>query len=430
MAAQLNRRAFMQFAALATTALSALDAPAVEVASDEGGIAAAFDHEMESFLKSMGTPGGSLAVVKGGRLVYARGYGWADREKREPVRADSLFRLASVSKPVTAVAVMRLVEQKKLSLDARAFDLLSLKPIVTPGTKADPRLETITVRQLLQHTGGWDRDQSFDPMFRPGVIAKAAGSPAPADPSSIIRYMLGQPLDFAPGTKYAYSNFGYCVLGRIIERITGLGYEKFVRDEILAPIGIRHMRLGSSLPSGRAPNEVSYHTRDAELADSVFPSAAGKVPVQYGGFNLEAMDAHGGWLASAVDLARFAAALDPDSRQTLLRPETQREMQAPPPAPVSRKPDGSLQDAYYSCGWMTRPVGDKGLANYWHFGALPGTVTLLVRRWDGLSWAALFNQISRLPDSAGFPDSAIDAALHRAAAAVKHWPTEDLFRTW
>jgi N-acyl-D-amino-acid deacylase len=375
---------------------------------------------MEQFIAARGMPGGALAVVKDGRLVHARGYGWADKGRQQRVEAASLFRIASISKPITGVAVLRLVEQGKLKLDDRAFDLLPLQPL--SDAQPDPRLRAITVRQCLQHTGGWDREKSFDPMFRPEFIAKAAKEPAPASASAVIRYMMGQPLDFDPGTRYAYSNFGYCVLGRVIERLTGKPYEQFVKEAVLAPI--KAMRLGRSLESGRAPGEVRYYTPDAETVGSVFPGAAGKVPWPYGGFNLEAMDAHGGWLASAVDLARFAAALRDAAKCPLLKAETWRELHAAPPAPVSRQLDGSLQATFYACGWSTRPVGHppRG-ANYWHTGSLPGTYTLLVRRWDGLAWAALFNQRSKDRKL----DGEIDPALHRAADAVKEWPKEDFF---
>ena len=126
----------------------------------------------------------------------------------------------------------------------------------------------------------------------------------------------------------------------------------------------------------------------------------------------------------AVDLARFAAALRDPTKCPLLKAETWRELHAAPPAPVSRQPDGSLQATFYACGWSTRPVGHplRG-ANYWHTGSLPGTYTLLVRRWDGLAWAALFNQRSKDRKL----DGELDPALHRAADAVKEWPKEDLF---
>ena len=386
---------------------------------------ASFDREMEAFIAARKIPGGALAVVKDGRLVHARGYGWADRERQQRVEPTSLFRIASISKPITAVAVLKLVEQGKLKLADRVFDFLSLKPLIPAGKQADPRLRTVTIRQCLQHTGGWDRDQSFDPMFRPRLIATAVGEAAPASAAAVIRYMMGQPLDFDPGTRYAYSNFGYCLLGRVIEKVTGKTYADFVQEVVLAPSGIKSMRLGRSLETGRAPNEVRYAMPGAETTESVFPGASSKVAPPYGGFNLEAMDAHGGWLASAVDLARFAAALHDAETGPLLKAVTYRELHAAPPAPVSRNEDGSLKEVFYACGWQSRPiVGRPGKANHWHSGSLPGTRTLLVRRWDGLAWAALFNQRQ---DLANLPDTAIDPAMHRAADAVQEWPKGDLF---
>src|ERR1041385_2839566 len=422
----MTRRVFLGVcgtgALAATLRLNAADKP-----SPPGkltSIAEACDREVTEFMAARHVPGGALAVVKDRRLVYAKGYGWGDREKKNPARPDSLFRIASVSKPITAVAVLRLVEQMKLSLDARAFDLVKLQPVLDGDRKPDPRLAAITIRQLLQHTGGWDRDKSFDPMFRATRIARAMGEPPPAGPPAVIRYMLGQPLDFDPGTRFAYSNFGYCVLGRVIEKATKQTYEKFVQEKILAPIGIRRMRIGASLDGRQAVGEVRYYTSKDEQGENVFPGTARRVPWPYGGFHLEAMDAHGGWIASAVDLARFAAALDDPRRSPLLKPSTFETMYAAPPAPVSRQNDGSLDAAWYGCGWNVRPIAEDDEANYWHSGSLPGTSTLLVRRWDGLSWAVLFNQRS---EDKALPDGAIDGALHRAADAVADWPKENLF---
>jgi N-acyl-D-amino-acid deacylase len=319
---------------------------------------------------------------------------------------------------------MKLIEQGKLTLETKAFPLLNLQPAVASFRDPEPRLRDISIRQLLHHTGGWDRDKSFDPMFRPEQIARATNTPPPAPAVSIIRYMLSRPLDFDPGSRYAYSNFGYCVLGRIIEKLTGKPYEQFVREEVLGPVGIKRMRIGASLEGKQAPGEVRYYTRDNATSHNVFPEGAREVPAPYGGFCLEAMDAHGGWIASAVDLARVAAALDNPERNRFLKPGSFTTMYEPPMPPVSRKGDGTLESSYYGCGWMVRPVGKNGKANYWHNGSLPGTSTLLVRRWDGLSWAVLFNQRS---EDKNLPDGAIDPALHRAAAAVERWPEHDLF---
>jgi CubicO group peptidase (beta-lactamase class C family) len=364
-----------------------------------------FDDALEGHLKEYGIPGGALAVVRDGRLVLAKGYGLADTEAKIPVAPDSLFRIASISKPITAVAVLKLVEGGKLDLDAKAFALLGLR-----REKGDPRLDDVTVRHLLQHTGGWDRERSGDPMFLPFRIAEDLGVPTPPDAGAILRYMAQRPLDFDPGTHYAYSNFGYCVLGRILEKVSGEPYEDYVRKRVLAPMGITRMRLGRSLAEERADGEVRYYSLTEPRSRPVFDRLTQKdVPWPYGGFNLEAMDAHGGWLASAVDLVRFACSIDKvlDTRMQDLM--------------VARPERLKSEAAYYGCGWMVRPVGKDGKRTLWHAGSLPGTSTLLVRRYDGLVWAALFNDRSR-------GDGKIDPALHRAADAVTEWPAGDLFR--
>ena len=382
-------------------------------------MAQAFDSAVSDFMSARKVPGGSLAVVKDGRLVYVRAYGWADRDNKVAVQPSSLFRIASISKPFTAAAVIKLVAAGGLEMDTPAFACLRLEPLT--GRKPDPRLSQITVRHLLHHTGGWDRDQSGDPMFMSEKIAHANGQSPPANQQAIIRYMLGQPLDFTPGARCAYSNFGYCVLGRIIEKISGLRYSEFVQKEVLRPIGIRHMRLGASRLRGRAPGEVRYYMP----AKGLGPNESNSEP--YTGFHLEAMDSHGGWLASAVDLARFAAALDDSTRAKWLPAEARRLLYEPPAPPVNRNPDGSLQSVYYACGWDVRRASGDGRNNYWHNGSLPGTFTLLVRRHDGLSWAMLLNQRSNDPH---LPDGAIDGALHRAANAVAVWPSHDLFSSY
>lgn len=378
-----------------------------------------FDDEIEDFMKARNVPGASVAIVKDRKLIYARGYGFADREKNLPAQADSLFRIASISKPFTAVGILKLVEDGKLKLDDQALDILQLaeKP-------SDTRWNDITVRHLLHHTGGWDRDISFDPMFRPGTIATTLQVEAPAKAMDVIRYMLTKKLDAAPGERYAYSNFGYCILGRIIEKVTGQDYETYMKKAVLAPMSITRMRIGRSMASQQAEGEVKYYMVDDAMTGSVFPSDKERVLWPYGGFYLEAMDAHGAWIASAVDLVRFASSFDIPSKCPVLKPESIREMFSPPAVPVSRTPEGKLKDVYYGLGWQVRPVGREGRANTWHSGSLPGTSTLLVRRWDGLDWAVLFNQRSK---DKKLSDGAIDGAMHKAAAKVSQWPKVDLF---
>lgn len=374
---------------------------------------APFDDLMLSFLAEHEVPGAALAVAKDGKLVYARGFGYADPDAKEKTLPASLFRIASVSKPITAVAILMLVERGKLKLDDRAFELLA---VPTPrGRKRDPRLDDITVRHLLQHTGGWDRAKSFDAMFRPVLIAKELGVEPPAGPNEVIRYMVGQPLDFDPGSRYAYSNFGYCVLGRIIEKVSGQPYELFVQENVLRPVGATQTRLGKTLE--RAASEVKYAATSKRRA-VVGPNLGERVPLPYGAWYLEAMDAHGGWLSTAPDLVKFAAALDRADRGALLKPATWEMMFARPEGPPGFDDDDRPASTYYALGWQVRPQ-ESGF-NAWHNGALDGTASMLVRRHDGLVWAVLFN--ARANPKGEYLSKLIDPLLHEAAAKVKQWP--------
>ena len=212
--------------------------------------------------------------------------------------------------------------------------------------------------------------------------------------------MLGQPLDFSPGARYAYSNSGYAVLGRIIEQASGQPYGACVADQVLRPMGVTRMRLGRSLLQDRAPGEVRYYDGGGATT-SVFPSG-GKAPWPYGGFHLEAMDAHGGWIALAVDLARFITAVDGfPTRLDALRPASIETMTARPPVVW----DGSA--AYYAAGWLVRPAE----RNWWHSGSLPGTSSLIVRAGNGLAWAVVFNARSMVPGSTF--EQEIDPAIGR-----------------
>ena len=390
---------------------------------------AAYDDLMAAFMREHRPPGAALAVAYHGRLVYARGFGCANLEKHEPVRPGSLFRIASVSKPFTATAVMHLVEQGKLQLDARVFPILKLQPHLERGARLDPRWHDITVRHCLQHTAGWNRDRSFDPMSAETAeqVARALKVPLPIHPQQIIRYTMGKPLDFAPGTAYAYSNFGYCVLGRVIEAVSGKPYHEFVRQKILAPLGIRGMHLGRNLLRDLAPGEVQYYDSRRRTGRAICgPRIGQQVPLPYGVECIETMDANGGWIASAVDLVRFAAALDDPKRSPVLGEDSIRTMLAPPPGAVGHGPKGRPKPAYYACGWDVRPVaGQPGKYTKWHLGLLAGSSTLLVCRADGIDWAVLFNSDAG-KDGKEFA-ALIDPLLHKPASEIKDWPEIDLF---
>ncbi len=398
---------------------TSLIAAEIPISGDAEPHLAAFDRFMLAFMKEHEVPGAALAIARNGRIVYARGFGYADVEKHEPVEPNALFRIASISKPFTAAAIVQLQEHGKLRLDDHPFEMLGLSPILEEkGARMDPRLAHITIRQLLHHTAGFDRDASFDPMFRPIEIAKAAGHAPPAMPNDIIAYMMGRPLDFDPGTREAYSNFGYCVLGRVIERTSKQSYEQYVTSHILRPLEITRMRLGRTPEAGRAAGEVRYYPRGDARVQSVVEVGRGKVPVAYGGWCIEAMDAHGGWIASAAELVRFSSSFDDPARCPILSEESIAEMFRRP-RDTGFELDGKPKAAYYACGWEVRPVAG-GKANTWHTGLLDGSGSLLVRRHDGLTWAVLFN--SDYDPNHKFLIELIDPLLHPVADGITQWP--------
>jgi N-acyl-D-amino-acid deacylase len=318
-----------------------------------------FDQTMGRFMTERGIKAGTLAVSRAGKLLLARGYG---------VEADTPMRLASVTKPITAAAIHTLIREGKLTLDTKVFPLLGLKP--PPGRKADSRLNDITIRHLLEHKGGWDRAKAFDPMFRPLEISAALKSPPPAGPVDIIRYMMGQPLQFDPGAKVSYSNFGYCVLGRVIEKVSGQTYPSYVQKRIFAPLGARSVELGRTLPKHRNPREPVY-VDSGKGRNVLDPRSKEEVPAPDGTFYLEAMDAHGGLIASSTDLIRFL-------------------------------------DAYWITGEKREGAGRSAA----FFGRFPGTFTMVMQRPNGVNVAALFNQER---DPSGLDYFKIGDAMQEAA---------------
>ncbi len=243
----------------------------------------------------------------------------------------------------------------------------------------------------------------------------------PLDQPAIIRYMLGRPLDFDPGSRYVYSNFDYCMLGRVIEAITGKRYEDAVRQMVLRPAGITRMKLGKTRLADRAAGEVVYHTRPTDkLCKSVFPEEKQLVAEPYGDFYLEALDSHGGWIASAADLVRFGTALDGQRPPRLLKPESIAKIESLSDPPVYLA--ANRKDHYYGLGWVivSQPKG-----KYWfHDGLLAGTRTMLIRYRHGIVMAVLFNGQSA---EKGNFYAELGQTLVKSADEVKKWPKGDLF---
>ena len=366
------------------------------------------DRVIMTIMERHGIPGTAAAIARDGKLVYARGFGWANLAGPVGVEPGTLFGLASLSKPLTALSVLLLVEQGKLSLDDRAFALL--KHIRPPrGSRVnDPRIHTITVRQLLNHTGGWDRAVSGEPMNLQPQMARALRVPMPLSPDQFISFMMTGRLDFPPGTKMAYSNLGYVMLGRIIEKVSGQPYEAFVRANILQRCGVRRSLL-SQRQRKYQPGEAHCY-----LAGSTAP---------YGPQNMSAVAAAAGWSLSAVDLVRVLTCLDGSRGKPLLQKKTFEQMLSLPPLPLQRRDNGS----HNGLGWPTVFL-DGERYSYFHDGMMYGMRTFMRRSAAGINWAILFN-VSMQPDEsdASLLKQAVQE-IHQHVESLKKMPDVDLFK--
>ena len=281
----------------------------------------------------------SIAYGRDGVIEFEQGYGFADLEGREAVTPEHRFRIASISKPITATAVMMCIEKGLLKLDTQVFGSQGIL-----GGDHSGDVAAITIDHLLTHTsGGWANDKD-DPMFK---------NPAMTHDELIAWALANQKQTHKPGEHYAYSNFGYCLLGQVLEKVMMQSYETLMTREVLSKCGITSMEIGGNTLADRRSMEVMYLTAK--------PGAA------YG-MNVSRMDSHGGWIATAGDLVRFASQL-----QKLLNEESIRMMT-------------TAMSASYARGWNVNKV-----PNWWHTGSLPGTTTIMVHTAEGLCLAGLLN---------------------------------------
>ncbi len=347
---------------------------------------AAMAQVAREFRERFAAPAVSVAIARNGQMLYEQPFGEANRETGEPLRAASLFRIASVTKPITSAAVFTLVEKGRLALSDKVFGKEGI--LGTEYGKSPYRryVTDITVDHLLTHTcGGWTNDSS-DPMFRFREM----------DHAQLISWTLDNlPLLDPPGERFAYSNFGYCVLGRVIEKVSRQPYAEYVRQEVLSSCGITDMSIAGNTLKQRAPNEVVYFGQSGEDPYNM---------------NVARMDSHGGWLATAADLARFAGRVaGHGAAPGILKSETVAKMVSPGPA-------SALTAAVkYARGWLVR---NDGRGNWWHNGSLPGTTSIMVRTASGFSWAALSNTRRQPSDEINL---ALDNMVWDMARRVSAW---------
>lgn len=333
------------------------------------------DEELKAFLRKYELKGMSVAVMRHDSLLYAKGIGMADDEKNIQMEANTISRIASVSKLITATAVMRLVEQGKLTLDDHVFGAGGiLGDEKYASVISDDRMYDITVRRLLMHEAGFTNRRG-DPMFNMKELMEAAHLRRAPGTHELVEIVLSRRLGYAPGAGHKYSNFGYLLLSLIIEKKTGKSYWEAVEDEVLHPAGCYQFRPATNYYADRHARETRYYPPEDSLVEE-YTGSGKMVSRVYGGSNVNGLMGAGGWVTSAADLARFVAAIDGDDRV---------------PDIISRKSFEEMTkfdpDKKVAFGWSS--VDESGKLE--RTGTLSSTNSIIKRFPDGECWIIITN---------------------------------------
>lgn len=292
-------------------------------------LAARFEKTLTEYMQQHRITQGVACVTKGDEVLIHQGFG---------TKPDTVFRIASITKGFTNAAIKLLITEGRLSLDTKVFPLIDLQPLL--GEEINPSLEQITIQNLLDHSGGWDVAIQGGVMDRVEEITKAFGKSATElTPTDAVRFMLNKPLQFEPGSKSVYSNYGYMVLGRVIEKISGQSYEQFIQKHLTKPLGLTSIKVGHTSKDQAVPNEATYED------DEVDP---------YKDTCIEMRDSRGGLISTAKDLCRF-------------------------------------MDSYWLVSGDKRLPGQSMRGGL--LGGMPGTKTIALQRRDGINIAVFFNRI-------------------------------------
>jgi serine beta-lactamase-like protein LACTB, mitochondrial len=291
------------------------------------------------FMARNNLPGISIAVVENGEFEWSKGFGRADLENFVPASSQTLYRLASISKPITATAAMLLYERGKLDLDAP----------VQKYCPAFPEKDwSITTRQLLGHLGGIRHYRSHS-IYDPEIIStKHFDDPISAG----LNFFKDDPLVAKPGAKFSYSTHGYTLVGCVIEGASGEKYVDFVRENVFQPAGMTHTRVDDRLAI--VPDRSCFYSKDkSEIVVNAEPiDVSFKIPAD-------------GWLSSAEDMATFEVAMLNDR---VVSGATRKLM-------WTRQKTADRKETPYGLGWEVDPGPPPTIS---HGGGEWGTSTFII----------------------------------------------------
>ncbi len=312
-------------------------------------------------------PGLSIAVIRNEKLAYLKSFGYSDKEDNKIASNEDLYRIADVSKVLTWIATLRLIDDWGSPLDDIVFGSNSILGKDYPAPPIGSGKDLLTVENFLEHKSGWI-NSPYDPMMVDHTLTQ----------SQIIRdILLNRPLTYTPGTTYHDLNFGYCVLGRVIEKITNIPYENYVKS-IMNEFGVVNIKIGGNTLRERLTDEVKYYQNE-------------KDPYS---LNIRRMDAHGGWIASAKDLAKIMVRIDGNL---------------------------NVPDIF-----LTAPTNQVYTTSHWvQYGSLPGCSSIVHRLDNNYSFIVLTNTRTESDPSLLITD--LDNTVIDQIKARPSWPSYDLF---
>lgn len=334
------------------------------------------ENKIKRYLLRWEINGAQIAVTRNDSLLYVKGFGWADMEKKQEMQPSNIMRLASVSKLLTAVGVMRLAEVGTLKLSDHVFGPKGILNDTTfTNAIKDQRYLDITVEQLLRHKAGFTTGAG-DPMFSTRYIMMQNRLTTPPDNNTLMKILLKRRLGFTPGTAKRYSNVGYTLLSMIIEKKTRMSYEDYMRRFVFEPAGCYDFHIAGSYEKDRRRNEVKYYMHKGSEPVYEYNNSGRMVEKCYGENDIPNLKGAGAWCASAAELSRLVASIDllPGVKDILSKKSVEfmtREM----------------PDHDFSIGWNFCPKGRPWIRT----GSLSGTSALVLRYPDGECWILITN---------------------------------------
>lgn len=336
----------------------------------------AMDSIMQRYLKRWEIHGAQLAISRHDSLLYARGFGYADKDRKIPMEPSYIMRMASVSKLVTATGIMKLRDMGKIRLSDKVFGPKGiLNDTFYVNSIRDKRYFDITVEQLLRHKAGFT-NYAGDAIFSTRYIMQQNHLTTPPDHSTLLRIVLRRHLGYTPGTAQRYCNIGYTLLSLIIEKRTGMSYENFMQRHVLYPAGCYDFHIAGNYLKDRRPNETVYYMHSSSVPVPEFNNSGRMVVRCYGENDITTALGAGAWVASAAELCRLVASIDGDRTvPDVISPQAVKLMTQ------------EMPDHQFSLGWNFTPRNRPWIRT----GSLVGTSALVLRYPDGECWVFITN---------------------------------------